>query len=279
MSSRGLDVDGRVALVTGGGAGIGAATARALAARGARVAAVDRDLEAARATVATLAVPGLALEADVTDRAGMAAVCERIRIELGGIDLVVANAGITPPPATLRQVDLADFDRVIDVNLTGVLNTVRPAIEDLIDRRGAVAVIASCAAFCPPLGGSAYMVSKAGVEVLGRALRLELAAHDVTVSTVLFGIVETALTRATLDGGGVGESVGEMIPALLRRRISAEQAATVIVEAIAHGRARVVAPKTWVPLSAARGLANPVLDAVFVRTRQLREVVAQLEKR
>lgn len=131
------DVAGKVVLITGGGDGIGAALARTLHRRGATVALVDvnesslataeRSFESQRVVTVT---------ADVRDRDGMTAAVQTIIEQLGRIDVVVANAGITPPPATLRQIDPDAFDRVLDVNLTGVFNTVHPTIDEVIRNSG-----------------------------------------------------------------------------------------------------------------------------------------------
>ncbi|SFO32108.1 NADP-dependent 3-hydroxy acid dehydrogenase YdfG [Pseudonocardia ammonioxydans] len=254
-----------VALVTGAGAGIGLATAAELAGRGASVLLVDRDDAAVAAAAARLGPRTAAVTADVTDPDAMtAAVAEAVRV-FGRLDLVVANAGVTPPPATLRTGDPADFRRVVEVNLHGALHTVRPAIEQLITHRGHVVVVASCAAYSPPLGGSAYMVSKAAVEVLARALRLELAPHRVGVTTVAFGFVDTGLARATLDEHEVGPRLSALLPGPLRRRITPADAARVIARGAARRAVRVTAPRAWAPLGVLRGVLSPLVDAVVVR--------------
>lgn len=272
-----LDVRDKVALVTGGGDGIGRATVLELARRGARVAVLDRDEVAAKAVVAELGDRALAVTVDVTDRDGMALAVGQVVERFGRLDVVVANAGITPPPATLRVADPADFDRVMAVNVTGILNTVQPALDALVGCRGHVVVVASCAAFSPPAGGAAYMVSKAAVEVLARAFRLELAPHGVTVTTAYFGFVETQLARATLDETPIGRQLDSLMPPLLRTRISAAQAARVIADGIAGRKASTTAPVAWIPLGVLRGVLTPALDAVLTRTPLLHRILRELE--
>ncbi|HET7689852.1 MAG TPA: short-chain dehydrogenase/reductase [Nocardioidaceae bacterium] len=273
-----LDVGDKVALVTGGGDGIGRATALELARRGARVAVLDRDEVAAKAVVAELGeARALAVTVDVTDRHGMALAVGQVVEHFGGLDVVVANAGITPPPATLWVIDPVDFDRVMAVNVTGVLNTVQPALDTLIAQRGHVVVVASCAAFSPPVGGAAYMVSKAAVEVLARAFRLELAPHGVTVTTAYFGFVETQLARATLDETPIGRQLDALMPPLLRTRISAEDAGRVIADAVAGRKRSTTAPVAWIPLGVLRGVLTPALDAVLTRAPLVHRVIRELE--
>ncbi|HSV41330.1 MAG TPA: short-chain dehydrogenase/reductase [Nocardioidaceae bacterium] len=279
-SLRRLDLNGKVALVTGGGDGIGRATALAMADRGALVAVLDRDGVAAKQVTAEIGeARALAITADVTDRDGMELAVAQVVERFGRLDVVVANAGITPPPATLRTLDPADFDRVMAVNLTGVLNTVQPAIEALIEQRGHIVVVASCAAFSPPAGGAVYMVSKAAVEVLARAFKLELAAHGVTVTTSYFGFVDTALARATLDDDPIGHEITAAVPWPLNVRITPEAAARTIVGGVERRSASTTAPLAWAPLGVLRGVVGPLLDAFLMRDPRLARLLAQLEER
>lgn len=280
MSRKRRDLSGTVALITGGADGIGLSTARLLAERGARVAIVDRDAEAAKAAVAELGDHrALAVPADVTDRQGMRHAVAQVVEHFGRLDLVVANAGITPPAVTLRLIDPAEFDKVIAVNLTGVFNTVQPAIPALMQTRGQVVVVASCAAFSPPLGGAAYMISKAAVEVLARGLRMELAQHRVGVTTAYFGIVETAMTRATLELDPLGADVERLLPRPLRRRITAEHAAETIVEATRRRAPIAIAPAAWKPLAALRGFVGPRVDRLLIARPAVRSVLERAESR
>lgn len=275
-----LDLDGKVVLITGGADGIGLATARRVVGRGAKVVILDRNDSAANSAANELGEHrALAIGADVTDRDAMRFAVDQTVDRFGRLDVVVANAGVTPPPGTLRTQDPAEFDKVIAVNLTGVLNTVQPAIEPLIRTGGHIVVVASCAAFSPPAGGAAYMVSKAAVEVLARGLRLELAPHGVTVTTSYFGIVETQLARATLNDDPLGKLMDQHVPWPLRRRITAEQAARAITNAIesrAHSR---TAPGTWIPLGLMRGILTPLLDLYLVHDRWTHHMIRQLESR
>lgn len=274
----GYDVDGKVVLITGGGDGIGRALGTELHARGANVALLDLRAEAAVGAASDL--PGaLPLEADVRDRPAMSDAVDKVVAHFGRLDVVVANAGITPPPATLRGIDPDAFDRVIDINLTGAFNTVQPALDHIVTNQGHVVVVASCAAFTPGAGGAAYMASKAGAEQLGRALRLELAPHGASATTAYFGVVDTQLARATLDEDPLGRILGARLPAPLRRRITAEDAARTIADGIERRAASTIAPAAWQGWALGRGVINGALDRYLVADQGMHELIRQIEAR
>ncbi|NLU83677.1 short-chain dehydrogenase/reductase [Rhodococcus sp. HNM0569] len=277
--SRRWPVAGSVVLVTGAAQGVGRALAHELHARGARLVLTDLDDDGLAAVAAELRGDALTVPADVRDRDAMASVVDRALARFGRLDGIVANAGITPPPATIRRIDPADFDRVIDVNLTGVLNTVHPGLDEVIRNRGHVVVVASAAAFCPGMGGSAYMASKAAAEQFGRALALELAPYGASAGVAYFGFVDTALARATLDLDPLGARVGALLPWPFARRVSAEHAARVVVRGLDRRAARTVTPRVWWGYSLARGILNPVIDAVVRRRRSVLTLVRDLDAR
>ena len=274
-----FDFKDKVALITGAADGIGFQVATQLHRQGAKVVVVDRDEQAARRAAARLGAQSLVICADVTNRAAMREAVEHARGHFGRLDIVVANAGITPPPATLRTGNPDDFDRVIAVNVTGVLNTVQPAIEPLIKHRGHVVVVASAAAFFPPVGAVAYMVSKAAVEQLGRGLKLELAPHGVSVTVSYFGVVDTRMTRSALDEDPLGGTMEEQLPAPFRRRISAEQAGESIVSAIRARAETSMAPAIWNSYSRFRGIVNPLLDHYLMADAEVADMVRKLDSR
>ncbi|WP_306362304.1 short-chain dehydrogenase/reductase [Nocardia sp. CC227C] len=273
------DVAGKVVLVTGAGRGIGRELAGILHARGAIVVLVDIDAAAAHEAACALSARALALGADVADRARMNQVVATVVERLGRLDVVVANAGVTPVPATVRTMDPRDFDRVLSINLTGVFNTVHPALDHIVRARGHVVVVSSCAAFAPGMGGSPYMVSKAGVEQFGRALRVELAASGASAGVAYFGIVETAMTHDMLDADELGRELDELLPWPLGARITAARAARAIADGIARRAARTIAPAGWEPYALLRGAVNVVLDSRLAASSAVHELVRAIERR
>lgn len=273
-----LDVRGRTVLITGAGSGIGAASARKLHERGAALALVDVDEIAVEKVAAELGRDALAVPADVRDRTAMAGAVDRAVAHFGRIDVVIANAGVVPPAATIRTVDADAFDRVLDINVTGVFNTVRPALEHVIERRGHVVVVASAAAFAPGAAGSAYMMSKAAVEQFGRALRIELAAVGASAGIAYFGVVETAMVRDSESDPLIKEITG-LLPWPLSQRISQEHAARVIADAIANRSAQTVAPVSWLPYSLLRGVANLFIDDHAAASASMHDLLRRVEAR
>ncbi|WP_410875894.1 short-chain dehydrogenase/reductase [Nocardia sp. A7] len=273
------EVAGKVVLITGAGQGIGRELAEILYHRGAQVVVVDIDAAAARRAADELGLDTHSIGADVADRAQMSAAIQEVVRRFGRLDVVVANAGVTPVPATVRTMDPADFDRVIGINLTGVFNTVHPALDHIVSARGHVVVVSSCAAFAPGMGGSPYMVSKAAVEQLGRALRVELAASGASAGVAYFGIVDTAMTHDMLDTDELGKELDGMLPWPLNVRITAEYAARTIADGIARRAPRTIAPSGWEPYALLRGAINVVLDRKLAADTTVHGLIRAIEQR
>jgi NAD(P)-dependent dehydrogenase (short-subunit alcohol dehydrogenase family) len=279
----GYDVTGKVALVTGGARGIGLETARALHTRGARVALVDLDQKETEAAAASIGDGVIALATDVTDEGAVALTVDAIEAELGGIDIVVANAGIAQSIRPNSVVDPKDFDRVLAVNLNGVVYTVRQALPQVIERRGHVLVIASVYAFMNGAMQTSYAMSKAAVEQYGRALRVELARHGASAGVGYFGFVDTAMVQ-----GARRDPVADLLegraPRLLRKQITPAEAGEALAEGITRRAARTIRPRRWQIWFRFRGLINPRLDELMRRDDRLQagivagERLAQPEK-
>lgn len=185
---------GTVVLITGAARGIGAATARVLAARGATLSLVGLEPDLLAPLAAQLGPQHTWHLADVRDSAALDAAVAATVEASGGIDVVMANAGVANY-GTVRVGDPDDFARTVDINLTGVYRTVHAALPHVIDRKGYVLVVASAASFPALPGLAAYAASKAGVESLANALRLEVAHLGVDVGCAHPSWIDTDLVR------------------------------------------------------------------------------------
>jgi NAD(P)-dependent dehydrogenase (short-subunit alcohol dehydrogenase family) len=265
-----LDLDGRAALVTGAGRGIGLATARTLHERGARVALVDLAADVVEAGAEALGEGAIGIAADVTDPDAIGAAVERTVATFGGLDACVANAGIASAASTARAADPDVWERVIEVNLLGTYRTARAALPHLIERGGHLSLVSSIYAFFNGMLVSPYAVSKSAVEALGRAMRVELAERGVSVGVVYYGMIDTEMTRKGFREDPVAARLeAEHVPGFIRRRHSPESAARALADGIERRAPRVFFPAYLRWYSAFRGLANPLLDRRLVRDRKL----------
>ncbi|WP_436923444.1 SDR family oxidoreductase [Halosimplex amylolyticum] len=187
-----MDLSGKVAVVTGASSGIGEATARALAREGCAVALVARREERLEEIAAEIESKTLVAPTDVADDAAVAATVETIREELGGIDVLVNNAGVARG-GPVESADLSALRRNVRVNLEGVMNVTHAALPDVLESGGDVVTVSSLSARFPQEGGSGYTASKFGVNGFCRSLRKELSDEPVRVTIVMPGPVVTEL--------------------------------------------------------------------------------------
>jgi len=187
----------RVAIVTGAGSGIGAASAQAMAREGARVLVVDINETAAKATAEQIEQGGgraVALHGDVTRAADNQAIVERAVADWGRLDIFFANAGVPQWPGDLESIDEAVFDRIMAVNVKGVWLGAKCALPVMKrQKRGVFLITASTAAIRPRPGGQTYAASKGAVVALTKSLALEVAPHGVRVVAIAPVATETPM--------------------------------------------------------------------------------------
>jgi NAD(P)-dependent dehydrogenase (short-subunit alcohol dehydrogenase family) len=244
-----VSLSSQVVVITGGARGIGAAVARLLHKRGARLVLVDVDAQPLAALAAELADDAkvMTMTADVRDLSAMQDVADKAVERFGGIDVVVANAGVASY-GSLLQVDPEAFKRVMDVNVLGVFNTVRAALPSVIDRQGYVLIVSSMAAFAAAPGMAPYSTSKAGAEHLANALRLEVAYRGVKVGSAHMSWIDTDLIRDTKADLPVFGEMLAMAPWWpVNWTTSADKCARAFVKGIEGRKTRVYCPG-WVGL-------------------------------
>ncbi len=192
----------RVAAVTGAAQGIGFAIAHAFAIHGASVVLADSNGEAveeARSRLAALGVPALAVEVDVRDPAGVDRMVQMAVTTLGGLDVLVNNAGVTRD-ATLRTMSIEQWQTVIDVHLTGTFLGMRAASLVMRERkRGSIINVSSISGKVGLVGQTNYSAAKAGIVGLTKAAAKELAHHGVRVNAIQPGLIRTSMTASLRD--------------------------------------------------------------------------------
>jgi NAD(P)-dependent dehydrogenase (short-subunit alcohol dehydrogenase family) len=238
-------VSGKVVLISGGAAGIGAEVARRLHAKGARLLLTDVDADAlAKFATALGGDRVLTAVADVRDLSAMQAAADQAVERFGGIDVVVANAGIASYGSVL-QVDPVAFKRLLDVNVLGVFHTVRAALPSIIERRGYVLIVSSLAAFAAAPGLAPYNASKASVEQFANALRLEMAHRGVDVGSAHMSWIDTAMVRDTKNDLSTFVEMLSRLPFPLSVTTSVEKCGAAFVKGIEGRKTRVYCPG-WV---------------------------------
>ena len=254
------DLRGKTVLITGAARGIGAESARRVAAAGANVALVGLEPEELQRVADQCGANAAAFECDVTDWDALERAADATVERFGGIDVVMANAGIAAGGMT-RSIDPRAFERTLEINLMGVWRTVRTCLPHVIERQGYVLVVASLAAAIHGPGMAAYSASKAGAEAFADSLRIEVKRLGVDVGVAYFGFIDTDMVRGADSHPGIGR---------LRKEAGGLVARTyplsTVGKAVAEGmqkRSRWVVVPGWVrPMLVLRTALAPLLDRI-----------------
>ncbi|HEX6069042.1 MAG TPA: SDR family NAD(P)-dependent oxidoreductase [Longimicrobiaceae bacterium] len=235
---RRMQLEGKVALITGAGSGIGQAAAVLMGSEGARIAALSRTADELEETVRQVEAKGgegAVFTADVSNAEQMRAATEAVVERWGRLDIVFANAGVNGVWAPLEELSVEDWESTIDINLKGTFLTAKYAVPHLKKRGGSIIVNASIngTRVFSNTGATAYASSKAGQVAMTKMLALELAAHRIRVNVICPGAIETEIGDNTEHRG------------------------------IADLGVPVEFPKGWHPLRGAPGTAMQVARAVL----------------
>ncbi len=253
-------VMGKTVFITGAARGIGAESARRLAARGANVALVGLEPEELQRVAAQCGANAAWFECDVTDWDALEQAAEGAVERFGGIDVVMANAGVGGAGMT-RSVDPRAFEKTVEINLLGVWRTVRTCLPHVIERQGYVLVVASLAAALHSPGMAAYAASKAGAEAFADCLRTEVKHLGVDVGVGYFGFIDTDMVR----GGDAHPTLGHMrkeIRGPLARTYPVSAVGQAVADGVEERRRWVVVPGWLRPVLVLRTALAPVLERV-----------------
>lgn len=248
-------LEGRVAFVTGGGSGIGAAAAKLLAQEGAKVALVGRTRDELEQIVAEIEKAGgeaLALEADISDGAGLKAAIEETVSRFGGLDVVFANAGVNGTWAGIEDLSEEAFRKTVDINLVGTFLTIKHAVPHLKKGGGSVIVTSSVngTRMFSNSGASAYASTKAAQVALTKMLALELAPQRIRVNVICPGAIDTEIsdnTEQKNEGVGVRVEFPEgMVPLTGGKPGSSEQVAQLVLFLASDMSSHISGTEVWI---------------------------------
>lgn len=245
MGSTLNNIAGKTVLITGGAGGIGVEVAHRLHAKGANLVLTDLDETKLAAVADDLGRDRvLVAVADVCDLAALEGAVAQAVERFGGIDVVLANAGLLTFGSVL-QVDPATFKKLIDVNILGVFHTVRAALPSVIERKGYVLIVSSLAAYAAAPGVTAYNASKAAVEHFANALRLEVAHRGVDVGSAHMSWIDTSMVNDQKANLSAFSEMLTRLPPPLRTVTSVEACGKAFVKGIEKRRRRINCPG-WV---------------------------------
>jgi hypothetical protein len=253
-----MELHGRTVLLTGAAGGVGAATARELAAAGCQLVLVDIDKEGLEAVGREIGDRAVAVPADVTDLPQLEAAVAAARSRFGPVSVVIVNAAIDAIEA-IGDIDPPAFDRVVDVNLGGAFRTVRAALADVAEQRGHVLFVNSLGSIMPALYQAAYAASKAGIAALADSLRIELRSTGATVGQMYLGAVDTEHFRVGM-AHPLMQRANRRIPASMMRPAPPADAAAAIRTAIARRSRTATFPRSNAALLWAPQVIKPLIE-------------------
>jgi NAD(P)-dependent dehydrogenase (short-subunit alcohol dehydrogenase family) len=254
-------MNGRTVLLTGAAGGIGSATARRLAANGARLALVDLDGEPLEALGAELGNAAVTYTVDITDLAALERVVSDASTRFGGLDVVIANAGMDLI-GPLAELPPEAFDRCIEVNVLGTWRTIRAALPAIRGPEGYVLVVSSGGVFVPPPFQGPYTASKAAMGALADTLRIELRGSGTRVGVIYFGAIDTEHARRSINNPLMQRAI-RRIPKSFLTYAPAAGAAEAIERAILRRARSAVYPRSNAPMMHLPGVAKRVMEGWF----------------
>lgn len=263
--------DGKVALITGAARGIGAHTARGFVAYGGRVALVGLEADRLAELADELGDAAAWWEADVRDSAAVKAAIDAAAQHFGRIDYVLANAGIASY-GTVRQIDDAAFERVVDINLNGVFRTLKHSIPHLQKTRGYALAVSSLAGFTSIAGLAPYAASKAGCESLALATRQEVAHLGIKVGVCHPSWIDTDIVRGAEADLPTFKAIRGKLPYPANSTTTVEECVEHILRGFLKRKSRVYVPKGVLVANWSKAFVNSPATWPYIRRLTSRTV-------
>ena len=254
-------MNGKTVLLTGAAGGIGSATARRLAASGARLALVDIDGDPLEALGTDLGDSAVTYRVDITDLQALEQVVRDASSRWGGLDVVIANAAMDLI-GPLAELPAEAFDRCIEVNVLGTWRTIRAALPALRGPDGYVLVVSSAGVFMPPPFQGPYSASKAAIGALADTLRAELRGSGTRVGVIYFGSIDTEHARRSLNHP-LMQRATRRVPKSLLNYAPLDGAAEAIERAILRRARTAVFPRSNAPIMHIPGVAKRLMERWF----------------
>ncbi len=261
------ELTGKTIFITGAARGLGAAMARRFHEKGARVALIGLEPEQMGNICAELGQGSMFIEVDVTDASALVDAAEQVKNTLGCIDIAVMNAGILHV-GNFADPDCSGLDRTLDVNLHGVINSIRAVLPQIIGQNGYILSIASLAAIINGPLVTGYAIAKSAVDALSNSLRIELGYLGVDVGCAYFGAVDTDLVH----GSRLHPAMAQMekaLPSFIGSEIGLDKAVDAIENGIRRRSSRIWAPGWVRGMYFLRGIAQPIVEWRYRRNPEL----------
>lgn len=275
------DFNNKVVFITGASGGIGAACARAFYQQGASLALTDLSQESVDKLAGEFdSARVLALGLDVTDMQATKDVVQQIVDKFGRLDIAIANAGISwfGTPGTIAGCAENEFEKIVEVDLFGVWRTIRAALPEVQKQQGQIVITSSVYAFMNGVVNAPYAASKAAVEMLGRALRAELASTGTTASVLYPGWVATPIAKVAFGGHDITtQLIQKAFPSFLRTPIQPEDIADALLKGLTRRAPAIIAPGRWKPLSLLRGFLSPLSDKILAGNQEIQGLIRKIE--
>jgi NAD(P)-dependent dehydrogenase (short-subunit alcohol dehydrogenase family) len=268
----------KVILITGASGGIGFACAKVFYNEGSNLVLTDLSIENLKNQVQESNFDStriLLLELNVIDKKQTKNVVEQTIAHFGKLDIVFANAGIAAsPPKTVFKMSDTEFEKVVEVDLLGIYRTIKASLPEIIKNKGQIIITSSSYSFFNGIFNAPYAVSKAGIEMLGRSLRAELAYTGATAMVLYPGWVDTPITKVVFGGDDTATKLANLvIPSYFLNPVPPRMIAEAVSKGVKKRSHRVFSPKRWGFMWFIQTTLTVLGDASLGKNKKIQELI------